>query len=95
MLMGLGVCLIISLVFLDDVRSLFNVQRIFVKVPLLHKSVPYFVSLNCFTFPDCQFYCLMCPIILYSLGFVTFILAELTFHHRRVESLILNYFYCA
>jgi hypothetical protein len=81
--------------FLDDVRSLFNVYRIFVKVSLLHKSVLCFVSLQCFATPDCRFECLMRPIILYSLGFVTFILEEVTFHHRRVESFNLNYFYCS
>ena len=80
--------------FLYDVRSLMNVHRIFVKFSLLQKSVLYFVSWKYFATPDCRFYCLMCPIILYSLGFVTFILAEITFHHRRVESSILNYFYC-
>jgi len=72
--------------FLDDVRSLFNVGRIFVEVSLLHKSVLYFVSLKCFATPDCRFYSLMCRITLYSLGFVTFILTEVTFHHRHVKS---------
>jgi hypothetical protein len=81
--------------FLVDVRSLFNVRRIFVEVSLLHKSVLYFVSLKRFATPDCRLYFLMCPIILYSLGFVTFILAEVTFHHRLVKSFILNYFYCS
>jgi hypothetical protein len=53
--------------FLDDVRPLFNAHRIFVKVPLLHKSVLCFVSLRCFATPDCRVECLMRPIILYSL----------------------------
>jgi len=74
--------------FLDDVRSLFNVHGIFIKFSLLHSSFLYFVSLKCFAIPDCRFYCLMCPIILYSLGFVTFILAAVIFRHRRVESFI-------
>jgi len=81
--------------FLYDVRSLLTVHRIFVKVSLLQKSVLYFVSWKYFATPDCRFYCLMCPIILDSLGFVTFILAEITFHYRRVESSIFNYFYCS
>jgi hypothetical protein len=79
--------------FLDDVRSLFIMHRIFVKVSLLHKSVLYFVSLKCFAASDRRFYCLTFPIILYSVGFLAFILAEVTFHQRRVESFILNYFY--
>jgi hypothetical protein len=41
--------------FLDDVSSLFNVHRIFVKVSLLHKSMLCFVSFKCCATPDCRF----------------------------------------
>ena len=71
--------------YLHDVKSLFNVHRTFIRASLLHKFVLYLVSVKCFATPDCRFSCLMYPIFLYSLGFVTLILAEVIFYHRRME----------
>lgn len=79
--------------YLDDVRSLFNVHRIFLRASMLHKFVLYLVSVKCFATPDCRFSFLVCPVFLYSLGFVTFILADVTFYYRLVESFILIYFH--